>query len=81
MYKRCVYYQVQINFEDILFKYQCGFCKGYSAQHYLITLIEKCQVCGQWCFWCLTYQYQAFDCLSNELLIVKLDTYGFEISS
>ena len=25
----------------MLLKYQCGFCKDYNSQHYLITMIEK----------------------------------------
>ena len=25
----------------MLFKYQCGFCKDYNSQHYLITMIKK----------------------------------------
>ena len=37
-------------------------------------ILEECE---QWCFWCLTYQYQAFDCLPNKLLIVKLDENRF----
>ena len=41
IFDRCLYDQIQVFFESILSKYQCEFRKGYSAQHVLITLIEK----------------------------------------
>ena len=41
IYERCIYDQIQIYFDEILSKYQCGFRKGYNSQHCLIALIEK----------------------------------------
>ena len=41
IYKRFLYDQIQMFFDSILSKYQCGFGRGYNAQHCLITLIEK----------------------------------------
>ena len=41
IYERCIYDQIEKYFDDILSKYQCGFRKGYSAQHCLMSLIEK----------------------------------------
>ena len=32
---------MQNNFGNIWSKYQCGYRKGYNAQHCLIALIEK----------------------------------------
>ena len=32
---------MQTYFDDILSKYQCGFRRGFNAQHYLISMIEK----------------------------------------
>ena len=32
---------MQQYFDNILYKYQCGFCKGCISQHCLITMIEK----------------------------------------
>ena len=34
-------YQISNFYEDIFSKYQCDFRKGYSAQHYLLVMIEK----------------------------------------
>ena len=62
-------------------KYQYGFHKGYIAQHYLIALIEKWKqsVDNVGAFGALmTDLSKEFDCLSNELLIAKLDAFGFD---
>ena len=32
---------MQLYFDSLLSKYQCGFRRGYNAQHCLMTLIEK----------------------------------------
>ena len=41
IYERCLYNQMQTYFDNILSKYQCGFRKGFNAQHYLVSMIEK----------------------------------------
>ena len=40
-YKTTRYSLMSQFFEGILSKYQCGFRKGHSAQHALISLLEK----------------------------------------
>ena len=71
-------------FDKVLSKYQCGFRKGFSAQHCLIKLLEQWKksidqglVFGA----LLTDLSKAFDCLSHELLVAKLSAYGMEDSA
>ena len=84
IYERLIFQQISSYFEKILSKYQCGFRKGYSAQHCLIAMIEKWRksadnggVYGA----VLTDLSKAFDCLPHDLLIAKLYAYGCEITS
>ena len=84
IYERCIYDQIQLFFDSLLSKYQCGFRRGYNAQHCLITLIEKWKKSvdnGGGFGALLTDLSKAFDCLPHELLIAKLDAYGFDKSS
>ena len=81
IYERCFYGQIQVFFNSILSKYQCGLQRGYNAQHCLITLVEKwkksvnkCGASGA----LFTDLSEAFDWLSHELLIAKLDAYRFD---
>ena len=77
---------MQNYFENILPKYQFGFCKGYNAQHCLRALIEKWKQRVQGdnggVFEALmTDLSKAFDCLLHELLIAKLHAFGFHKKS
>ena len=81
IYERCLNDQIQVFFDSVLSKYQCGFRRGYNAQHCLIILIEKWRKCADNCgaFVALFADLsKAFDCLSHKLLIAKLDVYGFD---
>ena len=75
---------MQTYFDNILSKYQCGFRKGFNAQHCLVSMIKKWKesVNNDRAFSALmTDLSKAFDCLHHELLIAKLDVYGFDIKS
>ena len=80
IYERCIYDQIQLFFDSLFSKYQCGFRRGYNAQHWLVSLIEKWKksVDNGSAFAELS---KAFDCLPHELLIAKLDAYSFDKSS
>ena len=84
IYERFLFKQISEYFEKILSKYQCGFRKGYSAQHSLLTMLEKWKkaldnkkVFGA----LLTDLSKAFDCLSHDLIIAKLNAYGFSMAA
>ena len=65
-------------------QFQCGFRKGYSTQQCLIALIEKCKSevdSGKSFRAFLTDLSKAFDCLPHELVLVKLNAYGFSLSA
>ena len=71
-------------FENIFSKYQCGFRKGFSNQQCLLEILEKwkrsvdnSKMSGA----LLTDLSKAFDCLDHELLIAKLNAYGFSLTA
>ena len=79
-----MYYQLYEFFELKLSIFQCGFRKGFSAQHCLIPFLEKWRttVDNNDSFGALlTDLSKAFDCLSHELLVAKLCAYGMDIPS
>ena len=81
IYERCISDQIQLFFDSLLFKYQCGVRRGYNAQKCFITLIEKWKksVENSSAFLALlSYLSKAFDCLHHELLIAKIGVYGFD---
>ena len=73
------------NFMDPLpSKYQCGFRRGFSAQNCLLAMLEKWKSSagdGKAFGVLLTDLSKAFDSLSHELTIAKLNTYGFSLSA
>ena len=71
-------------FGKIFSKNQCGFCKGFSTQHILLAMIEKVKASRgnkQFCATILTDLSKAFDSICYDLLIFKLNTYGFDKKS
>ena len=74
--------QISTFFDNIFSKYQYGFRKGYSTQQCLLTMLEKWKKSvdkGEAFGALLTDLSKAFDCLNHELLIAKLNAYGFSL--
>ena len=81
VYERIMQNQIYPYLNKIFSKYQCGFRKGFSAQHCLIAMIEKWRQSldsGGQAAAVLTDLSKAFDCIDHELLIAKLNAYGFD---
>ena len=63
-------------------KYLCGFRKGYSSQYALLNMLrdwQKCLTNSGKVGAILMDLSKAFDCLPHDLLIAKIEAYGFGI--
>ena len=76
--------QIENYINKYLSDYLCGFGKGYSTQYCLIFMLEKWKkeldkrmITGA----LFTDLSEAFGCLNHELLIAKLEAYGFDHAS
>ena len=81
VFERCIYNRIAQFFDKILSKHQCGFTKSHSAQYSLIVLLKKWKESvdqGHVFGVLLTDLSKDFDCLPHNLLIAKLNTYGFD---
>ena len=81
VYERSMYSQISPYFDSVFSKFQCGFRKGFNAQHCLLTMVEKWRKTldeGVETGAVLTDLFKAFDCIDHNLLITKLYAYGFE---
>ena len=74
-FEKCIYNQLLVFFDKVLSKHQCGFRKGFSAQHCLIKLLEQWKksidqglVFGAF----LTDLSKVFDCLPTSYLLLNL---------
>ena len=84
LYERNMYNQIITYMENFLSPYLFGYRKGHSTEQCLFIMIEMWKkaldnkkVAGA----ILTDLSKAFDCLSHDLLIAKLEAYGFEKSA
>ena len=84
VFEKCLFNQISNHCQNILSPYLSGFRKGYSTQYTLLEMIKNWKNCldnsgiiGT----ILMDLSKAFDCLSHELLIAKMEAYGFGINS
>ena len=71
-------------FDNIFSKYQFSFRKGRSTQHCILAITEKWKklVDKGGAFGALLIDLlKAFDCILHDLIIVKLEAYGFQIDA
>ena len=84
IFEKIISKQIANFMNPLLSEYKCGFRRGFTTQNFLLAIlgkgkssVDKGKVLGV----VLTDLSKAFDCLSHELIIAKLNAYGFSLSA
>ena len=84
IYEKLLYQQIYEYFNCIFPKYLCGFRKGHSTEHCLLFMLDRLKKAldkGLCTGILLTDLSKAFDNILHDLLIAKLNAYGFSNNS
>ena len=82
IYERCLFKPISNYFENIFSKFQCGFRQSVSGQYCLISMTKKWKKSvdkGKTFAALLTDLSETFDCLPRDLIIAKVDAYGYSL--
>ena len=83
-YERCMHDNMSDYFNGVLSKFQCGFRKGFGVQNcllYLTETIRKTCDTREMFAAVMTALSKAYDCISHEFLVAKLNAYRFDETS
>ena len=84
VYEKVIYNQLSDYFDSFLNNILCGFRKAHSTQHALFKLLQSWQQVldnGGFIGTILMDLSKAYDCLTHNLLIAKLECYGVDKAS
>ena len=82
VFEKLICRQLSNDFNNTFSKFQCGFRKGFNAQHCLLLMIDKWKkaVDNSKAFGALlTDLSKVFDCICHDLLVAKLHAYGLSL--